>query len=188
MKKLITGLVLFTMLFNGGLIPSYLLMKSLKLLDTRWVLILPGAITAYNLIIMRNFLRSIPDSLEESAKIDGASDFYIWWKIVLPLSLPALSTISLWIAVHHWNSYFDALIYITDRSKYVLPVLLRRLLLESQLDMFLQGPDLMDFQEKPTEETTKAAIIVISTLPIVAVYPFIQKHFTKGIMLGAVKG
>lgn len=188
-NKAITGIILFTMMFSGGLIPGYLLMKSLGLLDTRWVLVLPGAVSAYNLIIMRNFLRSLPDSLEESAKIDGAKDFTVWWKIVLPLSTPVLATVALWVAVGHWNAYFDALIYITDRSKYVLPILLRRLLLENQLEMFLPGQvDTSGVVVKPTEETVKGAIIVISTLPIVMVYPFLQKHFTKGIMLGAVKG
>lgn len=188
-NKLITGLVLFTIMFSGGLIPGYLLMKTLGLIDKMWVLILPGAVGAYNLIIMRNFLRSLPDSLEESAKIDGASDFTIWRKIVLPLSTPALATISLWVAVGHWNAYFDALIYITDRSKYVLPVILRRILLENQLEMFLPGQvDTSGAVSKPTGETVKAAIIMISTLPIVAFYPFLQKYFTRGIMLGAVKG
>ncbi|NSW92700.1 MAG: carbohydrate ABC transporter permease [Firmicutes bacterium] len=189
LNKIITGLILFTMMFSGGLIPGYLLMKSLGILDTLWVLILPGAVGAYNIIIMRNFLRTLPDSLEESAKIDGAKDFTIWWQIVLPLSTPVLATVTLWVAVGHWNAYFDALIYITDRSKYVLPVLLRRILLENQIEMYLPGQaDTSGVIVKPTEETVKAATIVISAIPIIMVYPFLQKHFTKGIVLGAVKG
>lgn len=188
-NKAITGVIIFTMMFSGGLIPGYLLIKSLGIINTLWALVLPGAVGAYNLIIMRNFLRSLPESLEESAKLDGARDFIIWWCIVLPLSKPALATIALWIAVGHWNAYFDALIYITDRSKYVLPIILRRILLENQIEMFLPGQaDTSGVIVKPTEETVKATIIVISTVPIVMVYPFLQKYFTKGIVLGAVKG
>jgi len=188
-NKVITGIIIFTMMFSGGLIPGYLLIKSLGIMNTLWALVLPGAVGAYNLIIMRNFLRSLPESLEESAKLDGARDFIIWWYIVLPLSKPALATIALWIAVGHWNAYFDALIYITDRSKYVLPIILRRILLENQIEMFLPGQaDTSGAIVKPTEETVKATIIVISTVPIVMVYPFLQKYFTKGIVLGAVKG
>ena len=189
LNKLFTVLILFTMMFNGGLIPNYLLIKSLGLLNTRWVLILPSAVTAWNLIIMRNFLKSIPDSLEESARIDGASDFMIWWRIVLPLSKPVLATIALWMAVHHWNAYFDALIYITDRSKIVIQVILRRILLEDQMD-FVSGGMMVEVigEKRPTGEVIKAAIIMVSTLPIIMVYPFLQKHFVKGIMLGAVKG
>ncbi len=183
-----TVILLFTMMFSGGLIPSYLLMKALHLLDTRWVLILPGAVSAYNVIIMRNFLYSIPDSLEESARIDGATDFTVFLRIVLPLSTPALATIALWVAVGHWNAFFDALVYTTKPKLIVLQVILRRLLLESQLDTLM--PPTMDLGQiiKPTEETLKAAIIMVATLPIVMVYPFVQKYFTKGIMLGAVKG
>ena len=188
LNKLITGLFIFTMLFSGGLIPGYLLMKKLNMLNTIWVLVVPGAVSAYNLIIMRNFLRFIPDSMEESARIDGATEFKIWWKIILPLSKPVMATVALWVAVEHWNAYFDALIYITDRTKYVLPILLRRILLENQLKMFINGNFAEQSVKKPTEETVKAAVIMVSTLPIVMVYPFLQKYFMKGIMLGAVKG
>lgn len=184
-KNVFTVLIIFTMLFSGGLIPSYLLRQSLGLLNTYQVLILPG-IAAFNLIIMRNFFRSIPAELQEAAEMDGANDFDIFWRVVLPLSKPVLATIALWIAVGHWNAYFDALIYITDRDKYVLQVVLRRILLEGQIDMFL--PDTSGVVQPPTPETIKAALVMVSTLPIVMVYPFLQRYFIKGTLLGAIKG
>jgi putative aldouronate transport system permease protein len=186
--KFFTVIILFTMVFGGGLIPGYLLItQTLKLTDTLWALVIPGAVGAYNLILVRNFLRSIPPSLEESARIDGASEMRVWWSIVLPLSKPVLATLTLWGAVGHWNAYFDALLYTRSESKMVLQVLLRRILVEQQmtasdLNMMLQ------MGQRPTEATTRAALIVVSTLPIVMVYPFLQKYFIKGIMLGSVKG
>ena len=186
LNRTFTLIILFTMLFSGGLIPSYLLMRDLNLIDNFLVLILPTAVTAYNLIIVRNFLRSLPVSLEESAKIDGASDFIVWWKIYMPLSMPVLATVALWMAVGHWNAYFDALVYINDRTKYVLQIILRRVLIEQQEDMFITGT-MMDMSAKPTAETQKAALIMISTLPIILLYPLLQKYFVRGIVLGAVK-
>lgn len=186
-QKGFTVLVLFTMVFNGGLIPNYFLITgTLKLTDTIWAMVLPTAIGAYNLIIVRNFLRSIPASLEESARIDGAGEFTIWCKIVLPLSKPVLATVTLWKAVEHWNAYFDCLLYMRDQSKYVLQVLLRRVLIEQQLTM-LDSSLLLDITMRPTEAATKAALIMIGTIPIVIVYPFLQKYFMSGIMLGGVK-
>ncbi len=187
-NKVFTGLFLFAMMFTGGTIPTYLLIKQLGLIDSLWSLILPGAMVPYNLIIMRNFLRSIPDSLEESAKLDGASNFRIWRSIIMPLSKPVLATVALWVAVAQWNAYFDALIYITDRSKFVVQVILRRILLENQMDMYTTVVNTEDIASLSTEESVKAALVMVSTLPIIAVYPFLQKYFTKGIMLGAVKG
>ena len=189
LKGLFTGLILFTMLFSGGLIPGYLLRKDLGLIDKRLVFILPG-VGAYNIIIMRNFFRSIPRAIQESAKLDGASDLVIWARIIMPLSMPVLATIALWSAVGHWNAYFDSLIYITDRSKYVLQVVLRRVLLEDELiSMGVQpGPEVGVMLSRPTSETVKAALLMVTTLPIVLVYPFLQRYFIKGILLGAVKG
>jgi putative aldouronate transport system permease protein len=131
---------------------------------------------------------SIPESLEESAKIDGAHDIVIWARIILPLSKPVLATIALWVAVYHWNAYFDALIYITDQSKTVIQVILRRILLEDQID-FVTSNQFTEFKagNQPTGEMVKAAIIMVATVPIVIVYPFLQKYFVKGIMLGSVK-
>lgn len=184
-RKQILAVVLFTMIFNGGMIPTYLLIKSLKMMDTVWALVLPTAVTAYNLIIVRTFLQSIPASLEESAKLDGASDFRVWWQIVLPLCKPVLATVALWQAVSHWNAYLDVLLYINDRSKYVLQVILRRILLENEADMYISS--MVAGQVETTTETVKSAIIIVSTLPIIMVYPFLQKYFVKGIMIGAIK-
>lgn len=187
--RLITFLFLFTMYFGGGMIPTYLLMRDLKLMNSIWALILPGAVSAYNLVVMRSFIENLPSSLEESAFIDGASYMTVWWRIVLPLSMPVIATVTLWVAVGHWNAYFDAMIYMHDRSKYTLPVILRRILMENQLEKFLPKGVIADTESIPlTPETTKGAIIMVSTLPIICVYPFLQKYFTKGIMLGAVKG
>lgn len=187
--RFFTWVFLLTMMFSGGLIPGYLLIKNLKMINTIWALVIPSSIDAFNLIIMRNFLRFIPESLEESAMLDGAGELTVWWRIVLPLSKPALATIALWVAVNHWNAYFDALIYITDRSKYVLPIIMRRVLLENQITVFIGREYIPTVNSaKPTDESLKAAIVMAGTLPIVLVYPFLQKYFMKGIMLGAVKG
>lgn len=187
-NKFFTIMFIITMLFGGGLIPTYLIYKWLKLTDTFWVLVLPGCISAYNVIIMRNFVRSIPEDMSESALIDGANEITIWWKIILPLSKPALATIALWSAVGHWNDYLNPLIYITDQDKFVLPIILRRILIENQSEMFAPQNVAGDVVTQSTAETLKSALIVASTLPILAFYPFLQKYFTKGIMLGAVKG
>lgn len=185
--KFFTVAILFTMVFSGGLIPSYFLItKTLHMTDSIWSMILPGVVGAYNLIIMRNFLRSIPQSLEDAARIDGAGELYVWWRIVMPLSKPVLATVALWKAVDHWNAYFDCLLYIRDQSKFVLQILLRRVLVEQQMAMLQEG-FMMDMTSKPTEATVRAALILISTLPIVLVYPFLQKYFMQGIMLGGVK-
>ena len=187
-NKAVTFIILFTMIFSGGMIPAYLLIKDLHIMNTIWTLILPTAVTAYNLIIMRNFIEGLPPSLEESARIDGASYFTIWYRIILPLSKPVLATVMLWIAVAHWNNYFDAMIYMHDRSKFTLPVVLRRILLENELDKYLPAGVVDTGTAPQTPETTKGAIVMVSTIPIICVYPFIQKYFTKGVMLGAVKG
>ena len=138
---------------------------------------------------MRNFFMGMPAELEEAAEIDGADDLTIFWKIVLPLSMPILATIALWTAVNHWNAYFDALIYMTDRSKYVLQILLRRVLIDTDLlNMGMQPGQDMNIQIRPTEETVKAALLIVTTVPILAVYPFAQKYFIKGILQGSIKG
>lgn len=190
LKGLFTGIILFTMLFGGGLIPSYLLRRDLGLLDKRIVLILPG-LGAWNIIIMRNFFRSIPHEIQESASLDGASDFRTFINIILPLSKPVLATVALWTAVGHWNDFFAALIYITDNKKVVLQQLLRRVLLEGEFSHagIQPGPELGDVMSKrPTDEMAKAALLMVTTIPIVLVYPFAQRYFIRGIMLGAVKG
>lgn len=184
LNKTITVIILFTMMFGGGMIPTYLLYKSLHLIDNSLVLVLPAAVNAYFLIIMRNFTRTIPDSLVEAAKMDGAMEFFIWCRIILPLSMPVLATIALWSAVDHWNAYFDALIYITDRKKYVLQIILRKILIDNSAIGLLKATGR---RVVPTDETSKAAIMIVSTVPIMAVYPFLQKYFISGIVLGSVK-
>ena len=189
-RKFWVVFLLFTMMFGGGLIPNYLLRVHLNLIDKFAVLIVPG-VSAWNVIIMRNFFQALPAELQEAAKLDGASDLGVLWRVILPLSKPVMATIGLWSAVGHWNSYFDVLIYIHDRNKYTIQVLLRRVLLEGQMsEMDIIGVDSRDWQlmERPTPETVKAALLIVATVPILVVYPFAQRYFVKGIMVGSVKG
>lgn len=185
-KKVVLMLLLFTMLFSGGIIPSYMLIKNLGLLNNRWVYILPGLVAAYNVIILRNYFMALPGELHESAKVDGANEFLIFFKIILPLSTPVLATVALWLAVSHWNSWMDGILYITDNDKHVIQVMLQRLILQNELAVL--GPGKGTLMQTFSTETVKSATIIVSIVPILIVYPFIQKYFTKGIMLGAVKG
>lgn len=187
LRRFWTILIVFTMLFSGGLIPNYLLRKDLNLLDNPLVLILPG-LSAFNVIILRNFFRSLPPELTEAAQLDGASAWQIWRQIVMPLSKPVLATIGLFIAVAHWNAYFDALIYITDPDLTVLQVVLRRVLLEDQLALMMgAGAVTIAEQQRPTPETVKAALVMVTTVPILLIYPFLQRYFIQGTLLGSVK-
>lgn len=183
-RNIIMGFILFTMFFSGGMIPNYNLMRSLKLMNSYWALILPGAISTYNLILMRNFISAIPESLEESAIIDGANEIIVLFKIILPLSLPAIFTFILFHAVAHWNAYFDSILYITKRNRWPLMLVLRELVIEGG-QMAREGVGDAEQLAKPF--TLQMAAIVITTLPILMVYPFIQKYFMKGMLLGAVK-
>ncbi|HIW33246.1 MAG TPA: carbohydrate ABC transporter permease [Candidatus Paenibacillus intestinavium] len=184
-RKYIMFLVVFTMLFSGGLIPTFLVVSKLNLIDSYLALIIPSAITAFNLIILKNFFQNIPEGLEESAKIDGCSDFGILFRIVLPLSMPAIATLSLFYAVTYWNTYLSAILYLNDAAKWPIQVLLRQIVvLASGLEF---GAEL-DASVPPPEQTVKMAVIVVATLPILCVYPFLQKHFAKGAMLGSIKG
>lgn len=183
-RNLWTTIVLIPMFFGGGLIPSYLLMKSLNLINSRWVLILPSLVSTYNLILIRNYMMSLPDSIEESAKIDGANDITILFKIILPISKPILATIALWVAVAHWNAWFDCLIYITKEELNVLQIVLYRVInmgSEQIVTGQLTGDDVYP-------EALKACTIMITTIPIILVYPFAQKYFIQGIMVGSLKG
>jgi putative aldouronate transport system permease protein len=188
-KGPLTWIFVFTMFFSGGMIPTYIWIRGLGLINNRLVLILPG-IAAYYLIIMRNFFSGMPQEIQEAAQMDGADDIQLWWKIVLPLSKPILATIALWTAVNHWNAYFDALIYMTDKSKYVLQILLRRALLDADLIQFgmQPGQEMGGILLRPTEDTVKAALLMVTTIPILLVYPFAQKYFIKGILQGSIKG
>ena len=180
-KKPLLNMVLFTMVFGGGMIPLFLVVKGLGMYDTYAALILPGAISAYNMIIVRNFFMELPRELEEAASIDGCSDIGIFIKIALPLSLPCLATFGLFYAVGHWNNYFGALLYLEDSTKFPFQLVLRNIVMqtaETQTDQNALIP----------EDTLKMAVIVIGTVPILIVYPFLQKHFAAGVMVGAVKG
>jgi putative aldouronate transport system permease protein len=185
------GILLFitlTMLINAGMIPNFILVKQLKLINSYWSIWLTGAISTYNLIVLKTFFQSIPDSLEESAAMDGCNDLGILFRIVLPLSGPALATIALFYAVGHWNSYFNIMLYITSSVKATLQVRLRDLINMSSMDTIKNA--IMDSQEQQTiaEESIKAASIVIATVPILIVYPFLQRYFVKGVMIGSIKG
>lgn len=173
--------IVFTMLFSGGLIPTYLVVQSLGLLNSVWALIVPGAIATFNVLVMKSFFENLPEELFESARIDGAKEFRILWRIVLPLSIPSVMTVGLFYMVGHWNSFFSAVLYITDTNLYPLQVVIRNMLLLSQ------SSELQAEVTVPTAAMQMAAVI-LGSLPVIAVYPFIQKHFTKGMLLGAIKG
>ncbi len=184
-----TLLIVFTMFFSGGLIPSFLLVKSLGLLDTYASMILPGLISAYNLTIMRNYFQSLPEEIEESCMIDGAGRMRIFWQFVLPLSTPILATVALWLAVGHWNAWFDVLIYISDKDKRTLQVVLRNIIITGtqELDSDASAHSVAD-EMQVSSEGLKAASIYVATIPILCVYPFLQRYFVKGIMVGSLKG
>jgi putative aldouronate transport system permease protein len=185
-RKRIMFFLLFTMLFSGGLVPYYLLIRNLGLTDNRLVYVLPTMLSAFNIIILKNFFQQIPESLEESARMDGAGDFSILFRIFIPLCKPALATIALWTAVFHWNAWFDALIFVTDDSKQVLQIFLQRIVIENTtevIEMGLAQPDVTQF----SSETIKAATVVVTIIPMLLIYPFVQRFFVKGIMLGGIK-
>jgi putative aldouronate transport system permease protein len=183
-RKAFNLMIVFTMLFHGGLIPSFLVVKSVGLIDSYMAMIIPSAISAFNLIILRSFFQGLPEGLEESAKLDGCGDFGILFKIVIPLSLPSIATISLFYAVTYWNSYFSAIMYINDAAKWPVQVLLRQIVIAASG----MAADTDNEFIKPPEQTIKMAVIVVSTIPILLVYPFIQKYFAKGALVGSVKG
>ncbi|MCE5170786.1 carbohydrate ABC transporter permease [Paenibacillus profundus] len=184
-KNPIMFFIVFTMFFSGGLIPSYLLVTGLGMLDSLWALIVPGAVSAFNLIIMRTAFQGIPISLEESAKLDGANDFTVLVRIILPLSLPVIAVMILFYGVGHWNSWFGALIYLRDRELYPLQLVLREILITNSTDSMLTGAGAAD--KMPIGETIKYATIIVATVPILLLYPFLQKYFVKGVMIGAIK-
>ncbi|MBP5726307.1 MAG: carbohydrate ABC transporter permease [Clostridia bacterium] len=188
-RNIFLNMVIVSMFFSGGMIPGYVIVANvLNLKNTFWAVLLPGAISSYHLMIVKNFFQGIPQELEESAAIDGSTDIGILWKIVLPLSLPVLATFGLFYAVGHWNAYFGAMIYMTNaKEKWPLQVLLRELIIlanGSAGDITNMDPEFV----QPPEQSVKMAVIVVSTVPIMCVYPFLQKYFVKGVMVGALKG
>mgnify|MGYP001008434396 CR=1 FL=1 len=185
-RKFFTKMIVITMFVSGGMIPGYLLVSSLGLLDTMWSVLLPVAINTYNMIVIRTSFQSLPESLIESAKIDGANDFYILGKIVMPLSKAVLATMVLFYSVSHWNNYFSPMIYLNTKSKYPLQIILRNLVVSG---MFSEESSMMGSvsQFRVTEMTIRYAVIIFATLPILCVYPFVQKYFVKGVMIGSLK-
>jgi putative aldouronate transport system permease protein len=187
LRNQIMMFIAFTMFFSGGLIPTFLLVRGLGLYNTRWAIVLPTAVEVWNIIITRTYMQStIPDSLCESATIDGANDLAILWKIVLPLSKPIIAVILLFSAVAHWNSFFPALIYLSDKSLHPMQLFLRRVLLivSEELVASAQGTS----ERSVIGEQIRYTVIMVTIIPIICVYPFLQKYFVKGVMIGAIKG
>ncbi|WP_135553649.1 carbohydrate ABC transporter permease [Paenibacillus cymbidii] len=188
-RNMVTVFLVFTMFFSGGLIPTYLLIKSLGMLNTMWAMIVPGAVSMWNIIIMRTFFQaSIPGEILESAEIDGCSELRMLMRIVLPLSMPIIAVMILFYSVGHWNSYFSALIYLNDRHKFPLQLFLREMLVQDTMTDSISylNKDLVAQMMKA--ETAKYAAVIIANLPILMLYPFLQKYFTKGMLVGAIKG
>lgn len=182
-------LCLITMYFSGGLIPSYLNIRSLGMLDSIWAIIIPGSLSVYHMIILRTFFKTqIPEELQESAKLDGCGDLRYLLMIVLPLSIPVISVIALYTAVNHWNSYFTPLIYLESRKKYPLSMILREILVINTVDLSenIDVDQMVTLQKR--KETMKYSVIIVSSLPVLMIYPFIQRYFVKGVMIGAIKG
>ncbi|MEK8131873.1 carbohydrate ABC transporter permease [Paenibacillus filicis] len=179
-------LFVFTMFFSGGLVPYYLTVRGLGLDNSYWALIIPTAVNTFNLILMRTSFLGIPDEIEESAKLDGASHLTILFRIFLPLSMPVVAVMILYYGVGHWNAWFNAMLFIRDRDLYPLQLVLREILVQNDTNAMLVGTD--SFDKGLVAETLKYAVIVVATLPVLALYPFLQKYFVKGMMIGALKG
>lgn len=189
-RPVLMFLFAFTMMFSGGLIPTYLLVRDLKLLNSVWALILPGALSVWNMTITMNFFRgNLPDEMLEATQIDGCSDVQFLWRFAVPLSKSILAVIALFYAVGHWNSYFSALIYLTDARKYPLQLVLRDILINNQLDISSSQMDVQTMLRKEyLQDLLKYAIIVVATVPMMILYPFVQKYLVKGVMLGSLRG
>lgn len=189
-RNVLTFFYSFTMFFSGGLIPYYLVVSGLGLVDNLWTMIIPGAVSVYNMIIMRTFFSTnIPTELEEAAKIDGCSNFRLLLSVVLPLSTPILAVLSLYYGVDHWNGYFHAMIFLNNRNRYPLQLFLREILIQNQMSDMLQiATDEKYAQRMMDQLGLKYVVIVVSTLPIFIIYPFLQKFFNKGVLVGALKG
>ncbi len=188
-KSVISFLFTFTMLFGGGMIPNYLLVKNLGMLNTVWALLIPGLMSVYNVIVARTFIQNnIPEELLEASQIDGCNDIQFFFKMVLPLSKAIIAVLTLWHAVGHWNAYFSAFLYITEEKLYPLQVFLKEILVQSNVNSEVVGDVADALQMQNLKQLLKYAIIVVSTVPLFAFYPFVQKHFVKGVTIGSVKG
>ncbi len=188
-RNFFTFLIVFTMFFSGGIIPTYLLVKSLGMVDTIWAMVVPNAVSAFHLIITRTFFQStIPKELLEAAVVDGCSNTRFFLRIVLPLSLPIVAVITLFSAVGHWNSYFQALIYLNDDALHPLQIVLRNILISSQMSENMVDDLVSSSQQQRVAEVMKYGVIVVASLPVLVLYPFVQKYFVKGVMIGSLKG
>ena len=185
-KRFVMIMIVITMFFGGGMIPSYLVVVGLGLRNSLWSLIIPSAVSAFNIIVMRTAFMSIPESLEESAVLDGANDFTILFRIIVPLSLPVTAVMLLWYGVGHWNAWFQASLFLSNRKLFPLQLILREVLIQNTMDEMLVGTQNADRGQ--VAETIKYATIIVATIPILFVYPFLQKYFVKGVMIGALKG
>lgn len=187
-KKFFSYFIIIPMMFSGGIVPLFLLMRDLKLLNQIWALILPWCLSTFNIILMRNYYISLPESLEESAKLDGANDLVVLFRILIPLCMPIVATLALFYGVGYWNDYIRCTYFITKTALYPMQNLLRQILVEKTLASLGKGMHPTTATDYDTAQTIKMAIIMVATVPIVCVYPFLQKHYVKGIMLGAIKG
>ena len=188
-KNIFMGLVTFTMLFSGGLIPSFLLVRSLGMYNTYWAIIIPGAVSVYNMIVARTFFKTnIPQDLLEAAVMDGCSDFRFLLKVVIPLSAPIIAVLTMFYAVGHWNSYFSAMIYLRDPAKKTLQLVLRDILIVNQVGDEMMRDAATQAKMEGLAQLLKYSLMVVASAPMLVLYPFIQKHFVKGIMVGAIKG
>lgn len=185
-RGILLSMIIFTMLFGGGLIPMFLLLKTLGITNTYWSLWLPSLVSAYNMFVMKTFFEGLPPEIEEAAAIDGARDSTLLWRIVLPLSMPVIAALTLFYAVGWWNSYYSVLIYITSSTKMSLMVKLYQMIDNISPDLLNQGDNRV--QEEITPEAVRAAAVMIAALPILCLYPFLQKYFVKGVLIGSVKG
>ena len=188
-KGFFTFLFTFTMMFSGGMIPNYILMKELKIINTAWCMLLPGAISAYNLIVTRTFIQnSIPEELLEAAQIDGCNDTQFFFLFILPLSKAVMAVITLYYAVSHWNAYFSAFLYLNNRDLYPLQIYLREILIMNSVDTEMVMDTQMQEAMQGMADLLKYSLIVVSTAPILCIYPFLQRYFIKGVMIGSLKG
>lgn len=184
MRRTLMAIFLFAMYFSGGTVPTFMLIRQLGLMNNRWSMVLPSLVWGFNMIVMRNFFQGLPADMEESAEIDGANEWTILFRIVLPCSKAVVATIAMWMAVYHWNAYMDNLMYFTDKNHYVLQRVIRMLVVENSMS----GLESLSDAAVTNPESLKGATIMVATVPILLVYPFAQKYFIKGVTLGAVKG
>lgn len=186
-KKIFMLFFLFAMFFNGGMIPTYLVVRSLGLVNTPWAIILPGAVGVWNIVLTRTYFKSLPNELKEAARIDGASDLMIFWRIILPLSKPIIFVIALFSFIGQWNSYFNAMIYLDDRTLYPLQLVLREILIQNEVQPGMIADQLARAEMQKVAEMIKYSSIVVASLPLLIMYPFFQKYFEKGVMVGSLK-